>query len=1123
MLKSANGQKPKTASVVEMDAAKFLRQINVGAQSQLALFSERIETMGREVKANWSLVSLDGHSLIYEDTDRKLYYLADIKKLGQGRVKIENHRQIRVVESNDKLSKSTSFDKHLGELVDAIYENDNSKADKVFNRITHQRFRSTVIPESGWVVTRDGMSRYVPVAKTIVSREAKANLIDAICEALSENVEVDRGRIVEATFGDTNIKFPVSELTRRRVVARAMKEQAQKAYASDGFQARMKHIALLVQEHKVQDAVLMATKFLADKQEFCLLNLTEMRQLASDTMATQGCFNSLLSDDIGELLYRANCRVNRDSIIHEWRETAKLTEYAPLVENVRLLDESKDFEKDYVGFLASIFTEDMSTKAAKAGMYLSALKDMRNVLAKSESDNELINSLDEYIVRLESAGEEVDDATLMEVEELVASTSENLMKDVSSLADFDTIPEPAKAEPDMFGKQDLGGAGGGGAGGAGAGGLDLDVTAGATATDTDKEAGGEDLSLPLGAEEEAEEPAMAGVGEAKNKSGKTITEDEDEKVEEDDDGDTCEECGMAECACEGLTAEQITAVGQLDGAKLKLELAAWQKNGAKFFTENAKKSTYQLKAYIEHARYLKEGAIAKGFSQVLHENSVVDTGGINVNADPYAYAAPKGIKFNRAYGLKEDHDTWPSKMKQTKEGGQIGGKETAKGDAMGEQDEPENMIKKDAEEKEALLKKGGSKYPTKTEDIAPLDDVACPECNGDFDLVECMTPTGVVCPDCGADMSKQLMEALEIKENLKGAGHKMDRIGGDNGGVAKTSMKSSDGKGAGGSKEGMDGQDGKGVSAKSASQSNGAKAGGGKKDTMDQEGKGVAESTEEDEAGLSEVENGDVDTSDEDQYKSPTRRRRMAQPIKGRATLDKTEAKAESVKKDKYGNVIDEMTTIVVTDQPVDDVVSKIVATMGDEEDSMPPDEDEFDTSMDEMPPEGMGDEMPPDIGAGEAGGEGDAGLPPDIAGGADEDAGLPPDMGDEGPPEGLGDEGEEEEVEEVEEDESVGEGKLPEHLKKYMKTKKDGGDKGGDDEGGGEKKKGGKPWEKNEEEVKEETMKEDDDIGKPGDKDSDSADAARKDGDGKMMREKPKFTTKDYNGTKGAKTAKKS
>lgn len=1140
MPRTIPNQKHFAASQEEIDAGKFLRTINSGAQAQVALFESHIQKMGQEVGASWRLVSLGPTNLIFEDVDTHLYYGADIQKIKAGRVSIKNIREFRITDEK----KATQFSKQVLKLVEAIGEDDNAAAEEAFESITERRFRGRVIPESGYVTTRDGISRYVRVANSILPEELKRPIIEAVSKALSDNIKTSRGRVVEAVFNNRTFEIPVTEMTRRLVVARNMKKVAEHAFMSEGFQNRVGYCASLLSrgdQESIKQAVSCAADLLKEEQEFSLLTLKEMRELMENTLAARGILNEKLGTDLGLMFYRTNCRINHSVILDEWKSTARLTEYAPLVENVRRLDESDKFERDYGIFLETFFREDMTTKVAKAKMYLSALKDMRNVLEGGQ-DEELLEGLDEYITRLEEAGEEVDDATLMEVEELVASTSENLLGDVSNLSDFDKIPQPAGAEPSpTFGDEDLGAeqgqgdlninAGGGGpalpfGGGGEAGAPAAAAPAGGAEKTPEGEEEGEE-----GAPDEEEEMQSLLAASAERK-GKVVSESKGKckkckKVGTLKEGGMCAECGAQ---MESFAAD----LAKLNVSQLREELAVWQKDAAKFFSEDGVEScTTQLSLCIEHAEKLGDAQLVAGFRELIAVNTPVDDSEDTVAEESlYDFDAPEDIEIDRDYGVTEDHDTWKGKMKQSKVGGQEGSKEPAKGDAMGSQDDedsntmdgvPPNTLKKDSTRKVGLAREG---------------TVVCKDCSGEYELAECVTREGVVCPECGASMYEQVDAALS--ENLSDEGHEMDRIDGDKGGVAATSLASSDGASAGGSKEGMDGQDGKGVADKGLKNSDGRSAvgGKGKADGMDQDGKPISDKgkgkgsvknlTEEGfckdchkpaDKCECESEEGDEDEVEEDQYKSATRRRRHAAAGRGRSSINATESAGKGTRK------IDEQQTVVlVTDQPVDDVISQIASSMAannmeddlagaeDEfmgpDEMMPPDDDMMGPEDDEMmPPEGEEGGEPP------LGGEEEGGEPPPFGG--EEEGGEPDEGGEDegGEPPPFEDEDEDEEEEGPPEME---EGKLPPALAKHKFGKKDKGEK---DSGSATEGKCDCPGcdDPNCACQNKKPVKEDNDITTPQGKDYDSEGAARKDGDGKQMRPKPSMKQTDEAGRKNA------
>lgn len=1118
MPRTIPNQKQQAASAVEIDAGTFLRTINSGAQSQVTLFEQRVRKMGQEVDANWRLVSLDHNSLVIEDVDHNKYFQANIRRQKGHRIKIENVRELQIIENK----KGKNFRRSVLELVDALSEDDTKQAEGILEQIAKQRFRSTVVPENGLVTTRDGITRHVPVRKSIIPENLKRPIIQAVVKALSDNVKVSRGRVVEANFGDRKFEIPITELTRRKVVSRQIKRLAQSAYMAEGFQNRVKHITSLVcrkDDEAMQEAVQIAADLLKEQQEFSLLTLAEVRELVGYALATQGVLNEQLEQDVGLLFYRTNCGINREVILKEWKDTARMTENAQLVENVRKLEESKDlrqFEKDYGLFLKSMLAEDVTTKVAKAKMYLTALKEMRNVL-EGGPDEDLVEGIEEYITRLESSGDEVDDATLMEVEELVASTSETLLNDVRNLSDYDRIPEPEQEGEPGFGDEDLGEEEGG-AGGGGGPALPFEG-AGDVAP-----AGGDEEAVEEGegeeGEEEEEEPGLDEGAEELlaaddvNRKGKPLAEGDGKKKER------CKECGAIglindsgvcnECVkTEGIPESFRKEVAQLDAKQLGLELQAWEKDAAKFFAEDGPRlAAGQLKVYIEHAKTLKSDKLVESFEKILALNVPLDEDGVPEipEEEPYKYEMPEGVEVDTGY-VSEDHKGWKGKMKQSKEGGQIGGKETAqgKGDAAGSAENPGDNLQ---------TMKGGVPPNTLGKGSKSLAEgvILCTECSGEHDMAECMTQEGAVCPECGAGMYDQLMEALA------GCGHQMDRVGGEGGGVAATSLGTSDGRKAGGSKEKMDKIGGSGVSGTGLQSSDGRKAGGSKEKMDGQDGSTVPDKGGEagKVKGLTEGEEvcprcnradcpcskGDPECEcigevEEDQYKDPTRRRRMAQPVSGRSTINATEGKGQATQP-----VSEDQTVVMISDKPVDEVVASIAQSMqadlggGDMEEEPP---------LDEIPPEGGEEEVPIDDVA--AGGEEEVPID-DVAAGGEEfgpEAGgedIPPEGGEEEVPPEFG--GGEEEDEEEEEDE------FEEGLDPSKRFKKGGGRVGDDEPSGEEPTTEGEGEEEEEDEPKkpweESVQTEDNDIGVNKDTEKDA-----------RLNPKPKLKKTDPSGREGS------
>ena len=440
-------QKPIPTSI-NMDARNFLRAINNSAQSKVVFFENIVKRLGQETKRSLKLVALHPTSLMFEDVNTHDYYAGDIKKDGV-RYIVENIKYIKVVEEK----KADLFDKNCSELVESISESDFKTAEKTFAKIESQRFRSKVIPESGWVTTRDGEARFVNVSDNLpqVDSDLMQRIAKAFADAVSDSVELSEGRIVRGTFLETGDKFviPIDELARRRIVARHMRNVAVEAYNSPSFQKLVVNIAGLVSQQKVAEAVEMAAKFLKEEQEFCLLNREAMNKLVEATLATQLEFNSFLIEDVTTLIYKTNLKVNKDSIVECWTKTAQKAQNADWLTRVKSMSESKDFGSDYDLFLEELFKESGDINSQRAKAYLVSLKVIKDVLKHIDGHEQLVQDIDQMVTSL--SAEEPSTELIYKTEELLAGISDTVIDRIQTLDGFDQMPgveDEKQAEPE---------------------------------------------------------------------------------------------------------------------------------------------------------------------------------------------------------------------------------------------------------------------------------------------------------------------------------------------------------------------------------------------------------------------------------------------------------------------------------------------------------------------------------------------------------------------------------------------------------------------------------------------------------------------------------------------------
>jgi hypothetical protein len=515
-----------------MDSRKFLSTINNSSQSKVSLFESLVKKLGEKAGAQWQLAALFADTLFIEDINGG-YFAASHKRLKGGKIQITNIKPVKIVEEQ----KQTLFGQNCTALVEAIEKNDQRAMRTSYNNLAAQRFSPRTIPESGLVKTRDGIVRRLQVdTGEQITAEDRDKIVGALVESINDTIVLESGRVISATFGeDANKRIPISEWACRRVVGRHMRETAVNAYQSPGFQSRIYKVAKLINADQVKEAVESLKNFLTEQQEFCLLTRQETQSLVENTLAAKAVMNQQLCIDTATLFYRSNLRINRDSIIKEWRATAQKAQHPTLLENVIVLEQSKNFEGAYTTFLEMAFNEALSPRDEEVAAYRLAL-DMLRTSPKIQEDQQLQTKVNELITKLSDP--DVDDATVHLVRETLAAAKQEA-DSLSKLSDFDEMPgdEPGAGEPEDLGDElgdELGGAAEVGAGNGGTvinvnaplisiGGEAADLGAGEDLGDLAGEEGGEeDLGELAGDEDLAD---MGGLGD----------EDEEEEPRRDDE------------------------------------------------------------------------------------------------------------------------------------------------------------------------------------------------------------------------------------------------------------------------------------------------------------------------------------------------------------------------------------------------------------------------------------------------------------------------------------------------------------------------------------------------------------------------------------------------------------
>ena len=423
----------KALNPIRMDSRKFLGALNDSAQAKIAFFESKVRDLGSAVNKQWRLAALYSKDLYIEDVNSGQFYIANHSK-NQGSVSINNIQPIQIVESE----KADLFEESCLRLVEAIEKNDQRGMQQAFGRMKAQRFTSRIIPESGMVRCKDNVLRRIDVkTPEQINESLKSRIVKAVVESMDNKVVLEEGHVVGGNFLDgERLNLPVSKWATKKLNAKHMRSVAMEAYKSTGFQNRVYDIATLVTEGKIEEAVQISAPFLNEFEEFTLLNRKQTKDLVSNSLAAKAVFNPQLCEDVATLLYKTNLKVNKKKIVSEWKNIASVTENYNLAQNVSILEESRDFESTYNKFLALIF-ETIGNREIAAEALAGTLSKLKDKTPQIKESHDLSAKLDDLIKRLTSKS--VDDATIYEAEDLIATIQEELTAN-ENLSDFDQVP-----------------------------------------------------------------------------------------------------------------------------------------------------------------------------------------------------------------------------------------------------------------------------------------------------------------------------------------------------------------------------------------------------------------------------------------------------------------------------------------------------------------------------------------------------------------------------------------------------------------------------------------------------------------------------------------------------------
>jgi hypothetical protein len=422
-------RKSVPANTVTMDSRKFLSAINGSAESQIKFLSESVTRLGLEQGKDWNLAATAADRIFIEDVNSGEYLVADYTRQKGGQVRIGNIRKVQITEGE----KSPHFGSACMALVEGIQTNDVKATENAFSRITASRFRSTAVPNSGLVRTKDGTVRHISVRTDMMNEEVQDRLISTIVSELSDRVVISEGE-VSGTFSNEKFRLPVSPLMERRVVAYNMREAARNAYWNAEFQ----NLAYTVAGHicegveGIKKVVPTVGTYLQKHQEFNLLNRDQVTEVVGNALATRGVFNETLAEDAAILIYKTGLKVNRPDIIYAWKTASKQAEHDVMLEQVTKLAEAteSDFPALYDQYLDKFFMTEAIGETTRLG-----LANALELLKEKIQDPTAQAQMEDLLTRLKNPST-ADDQAVWDTMNLMAKTNTQM----ENMQQFDAMP-----------------------------------------------------------------------------------------------------------------------------------------------------------------------------------------------------------------------------------------------------------------------------------------------------------------------------------------------------------------------------------------------------------------------------------------------------------------------------------------------------------------------------------------------------------------------------------------------------------------------------------------------------------------------------------------------------------
>lgn len=428
---------------------KFLRTINSGMPSTIKYFKDKIKSIGEKTNRNLELTTVNGSTIIFEDIDKNAYY--------QGKIYRAESGSISEIKDIEKLE---IYDEHRGKLLSEAYDNliegiskdDYKQANNAFNKLKVFKFRNSVTPNNGNVICKDGEIHKITINEqfNINAHVLKETFEQFIEDKAFKDEDDEISSIVLAEdieLKETLKKVPSKEIMEVKIALE--RERMKKAYQTPEFVNLIFEVAKLINEDKLEEAIIKTSSYISEEQTLLLLTESELIDTIGYALATKGVFNDTIGYHVANVISETGLQTNKKDMIDFWQDVDaqinnkkikslieslhqnNFDEYYVIMENtIGNLDMKKDLVGVFINSILSFLNNINLTKLVKTGD--TSIEDIKNEFS----------DLRDYIE--DSDTNELDDSVVVKLQEIMVPF--DILNRHKSLINFDETIAPETEE-----------------------------------------------------------------------------------------------------------------------------------------------------------------------------------------------------------------------------------------------------------------------------------------------------------------------------------------------------------------------------------------------------------------------------------------------------------------------------------------------------------------------------------------------------------------------------------------------------------------------------------------------------------------------------------------------------